>query len=473
MVYEAVRDDKEFERRVAIKLVQRNIASPAALDRLRAERQILANFDHPFIARLMDCGTSPEGLPYLVMELVEGRPVNQLVGGLNRDARLKLYLQICFRRRVRASKSCGSSGSKARKHFRVRPIRPSCWISESLSCWIRVQYRAIWLDAGLRESRTKAGVAGIGRIRRYSLGVLLRELIPAEWLDADLAAIVAKAVRGDPVERYESVDRLAEEIWTRFISKRTVLARQTSSIGWKIRQTAQAGVSDRGRIRGVRQPGARLRSPRPPLPPGASARWPNGWRNTGDYQPGGALAYPTAMSAVRKSVNERSVDLSNGCFRKRRAMRSAAGACHFYQRLALAQGTVFSANAGDRGAARATMEKALYLRERCSTRIARAPAESRSVRRNSRLFGTHGDFRRGARRGLPGSHAGEEAKPLVERGDWTNRFTSPPGSSTLLGIDLEGRDTHRTWAIRRAPSVFTRIRCGFWNGGPKRILATG
>ena len=74
--YLAVRVDEEFEKRVAIKLIKRGMDSRAVLRRFRHERQILANLDHPHIARLLDGGTTADGSPYFVMEYVEGTPID-------------------------------------------------------------------------------------------------------------------------------------------------------------------------------------------------------------------------------------------------------------------------------------------------------------------------------------------------------------------------------------------------------------
>ncbi len=71
-VYLGVRDDGEFNQKVAIKLIKRGMDSDFIIRRFRHERQILASFDHPFIGRLLDGGTTSDGLPYFVMEFVEG-----------------------------------------------------------------------------------------------------------------------------------------------------------------------------------------------------------------------------------------------------------------------------------------------------------------------------------------------------------------------------------------------------------------
>ena len=73
-VYLAERIDEAFEHHVAIKLLRPGGAHGDLVDRFRRERQILASLDHPHIAMLLDGGNTPDGLPYLVMEYVEGTP---------------------------------------------------------------------------------------------------------------------------------------------------------------------------------------------------------------------------------------------------------------------------------------------------------------------------------------------------------------------------------------------------------------
>jgi eukaryotic-like serine/threonine-protein kinase len=95
-VYRAVRDDDEFRQQVAIKVVPRLLASPEAVARFRSERQILANLDHPNIARLLDGGTA-DGIPFLVMEYVEGVPITQHANerDLSIAQRLELMRSVC------------------------------------------------------------------------------------------------------------------------------------------------------------------------------------------------------------------------------------------------------------------------------------------------------------------------------------------------------------------------------------------
>ena len=75
-VYLAVRADDHFHKQVAIKLMRVDSFNPAMVQRFRTERQILANLEHPGIARLLDGGATTLGSPYVVMEYVDGMPVD-------------------------------------------------------------------------------------------------------------------------------------------------------------------------------------------------------------------------------------------------------------------------------------------------------------------------------------------------------------------------------------------------------------
>ena len=96
-VYLAERDDESFRRHVAIKLIRQGMESRDARRRLRMERQILASLDHPHIAKLHDGGTTPEGLPYFVMEYVEGQPIDLWCRHhrLGLEERLDLFRKVC------------------------------------------------------------------------------------------------------------------------------------------------------------------------------------------------------------------------------------------------------------------------------------------------------------------------------------------------------------------------------------------
>ena len=96
-VFLAVRDDDAFHERVALKVLKRGMDTEAIVRRFRTERQILAGLDHPSSARLLDGGTTSDGLPYLVMEYVEGVPLADFADQqqLGTTRRLWLFLRLC------------------------------------------------------------------------------------------------------------------------------------------------------------------------------------------------------------------------------------------------------------------------------------------------------------------------------------------------------------------------------------------
>jgi serine/threonine-protein kinase len=96
-VYGAERGDREFERKVAVKVLRRGLDTADVVRRLCRERQILANLDHPNIARLLDGGSTADGRPYVVMEHIAGLPIDRYCreAGLGRRERLALFRQVC------------------------------------------------------------------------------------------------------------------------------------------------------------------------------------------------------------------------------------------------------------------------------------------------------------------------------------------------------------------------------------------
>jgi eukaryotic-like serine/threonine-protein kinase len=96
-VYLAERADGNFEQKVAIKLLKRELNTKILRRRFRHERQILAALQHPSIARLLDAGTTEDGVPFLAMEYVEGAPIDVFCDQQNYDLpqRLKLFRQVC------------------------------------------------------------------------------------------------------------------------------------------------------------------------------------------------------------------------------------------------------------------------------------------------------------------------------------------------------------------------------------------
>jgi serine/threonine protein kinase len=96
-VYRAFRSDDQYQKEVAIKLVGVGHDSAFIRDRFKFERQILATLDHPNIARMLDGGTTDQGTPYFVMELIDGRRIDEYcrLHSLTIQERLQLFLRVC------------------------------------------------------------------------------------------------------------------------------------------------------------------------------------------------------------------------------------------------------------------------------------------------------------------------------------------------------------------------------------------
>ena len=96
-VYLAERADQQFQMQVAIKLIKRGMDTDSVLRRFQHERQILASLEHPNIARLLDGGTTEDGVPYFVMEYIEGHRIDRYAEEhqLSISERLELFRQVC------------------------------------------------------------------------------------------------------------------------------------------------------------------------------------------------------------------------------------------------------------------------------------------------------------------------------------------------------------------------------------------
>src|ERR1700683_4947705 len=96
-VYRAVRADDQFHKEVAIKLIRQGYSAAVIGRRFRNERQILDTLEHPNIASLLDGGTTEKGLPFFVMDLVEGQPIDEYCAAHKLDVRerLKLFRSVC------------------------------------------------------------------------------------------------------------------------------------------------------------------------------------------------------------------------------------------------------------------------------------------------------------------------------------------------------------------------------------------
>ena len=108
-VYLAERADRQFQQRVAIKLVEQMAVHPQLRTRLRAERQILANLEHPYIAHLVDGGENEAGIPFLVIEYIDGLPIDEYCGLASSHSRSAGVV----RKGVRCGRLCAPQSRRA------------------------------------------------------------------------------------------------------------------------------------------------------------------------------------------------------------------------------------------------------------------------------------------------------------------------------------------------------------------------
>jgi tetratricopeptide (TPR) repeat protein len=253
-VYRAAREDGDFEQQAAVKVIAAGRLSRSSERRFREERQILARLEHPSVARLIDGGVSPDGSPYLVMEYVEGTPIDAWAQGVALRERLRMFRQVC-----------------EAVHFAHQNLVVHCDLKPA-NIMVTREGMPKLLDFGiarfLEGNREETGsllhimtpdYASPEQVRGlrpgtssdvYSLGVLLYELatgrrpyrLAGKGLDevlaticetkvekprsgaADLDAIVLKALQKEPQRRYGSVEKLAADVEC-YLENRPVSAR--------------------------------------------------------------------------------------------------------------------------------------------------------------------------------------------------------------------------------------------------------
>ena len=270
-VFLAERADGQFEKQVAIKILNRGADTAEILRRFRAERQILARLDHPNIARLLDAGTTDDGLPYFIMDYIVGVPVTRFAVAqrLSTRQRLELFLKICaavefahrnlvVHRDIKPSnivanaegepklldfgiakllakdEDAAQSTTEAQQH-----LTPICASPEQAKGDpITVATDIYSLGALLYEmlSDQKPHRFSTARPTREELALVVGEQVPpppsaiasdaqtARLLRGDLDAIVLFAMRKEPEMRYATVADLAADI-RRHLARKPVVAR--------------------------------------------------------------------------------------------------------------------------------------------------------------------------------------------------------------------------------------------------------
>ena len=246
-IYRAHRNDGAYEQQVAIKLIESGNIDPALL---RYERQILADLHHPNIVSLIDGGSLEEGIPYLVMEYIQGRPIDQYVREekLSRHQTLRLFCSLA--RVVSQTHQYGVI------HCDLKPDNILVTDEGDLKL----------LDFGVAHlySLVAAGTAPVSRALTpeyaspqrhkdplpkvsddvYSLGVIFGVMLSGEQPGKPLAgdagchaqlshiephlgrerrAIFRKATHPDPQQRYQTVDEMSADIF-RWFDRKPLLA---------------------------------------------------------------------------------------------------------------------------------------------------------------------------------------------------------------------------------------------------------
>jgi serine/threonine-protein kinase len=270
-VWLARRTDGRFEGVAALKLLNLAVVNPTAQERFRREGSVLARLSHPSIARLLDAGVSDTGQPYLVLEHVDGLPIDEYANNhqLDRAARIQLFLQVLD--------AVGHAHTNLIVH---RDLKPSNILVNADGAVKLLDFGiAKLLDTETGGDRTALTIEG-GRVFTphyaapeqvrgdslttatdvYALGVLLYVLLsgrhptaektrsPAETVQAllekepaplrmgDLDHILAKALAKQPAERYQTVALLAHDL-ERYLRKEPVTARG-HSLAYRLRKFA-------------------------------------------------------------------------------------------------------------------------------------------------------------------------------------------------------------------------------------------
>ena len=209
-VWKAERADGLFEQAVAVKLVHGHLAGLAA-GRFAEERRILARLEHPNIARLIDGGVLENGAPYLVMEFVDGRPIDDAALGLADRGRVALFVQAA------------EAAQFAHAHLVVHAdLKPSNILVDGAGRVRLLDFgiaRLLGEEAEGLQPMTRdyasperlAGAAPVVADDIYALGLVLEGLVRGTR-DTDLKAIAAKARADQASERYGDVGALIADL---------------------------------------------------------------------------------------------------------------------------------------------------------------------------------------------------------------------------------------------------------------------
>lgn len=219
-VYLAQRADQQFEKQVAIKLIGTTVVQPELLHAFKTERQILAKLEHGYICRLLDGGTTECGLPYLVMEYVQGEAIDQYC------KTQQLSVTACLQLMVKVMSAVAYAHQNLVIHCDLKPS--NILISASVEPKLldfgigRLLGRTVagGQDSGQQPRRLTPGYAAPEVIQAgnvstlsdvYSLALVLQQLLGKHDI-TDLQWILHKALQANPAARYSSVVAFANDI---------------------------------------------------------------------------------------------------------------------------------------------------------------------------------------------------------------------------------------------------------------------
>ena len=263
-VYRALRANDEFTLQVAVKVIKRGMDSESVVRRFRRERQILAKLAHPNIARLLDGGVTDDGLPYLVMEFIDGQPLDAYIRNraLPIRERVRLFRDVCAAVRY-AHRNLIIHGDIKPSNVLVTAEGVPKLLDFGVARLVDPEAGDITITAGARpmtpayaspEQLHGEPVSTLSDL--YSLGAVLYELLAGQRpykfesgapgvvlrvletnepqkpsaacglreLAGDLDNIAIKALEKAPERRYESVEQLSEDL-RRYLAGLPVSAR--------------------------------------------------------------------------------------------------------------------------------------------------------------------------------------------------------------------------------------------------------
>ncbi|BDC48347.1 hypothetical protein F183_A06630 [Bryobacterales bacterium F-183] len=238
-VFLAHRADGNYDKQIALKIVRRGLAIDEVLTRFRQERQILARLDHPNIVRLLDGGSTPDGLPYLAMDYVDGTPIHEYCdkNNLDQKGRCRLMIPVCegvayahrnlvIHRDLKPANILVTSGGVPKLlDFGIAKLVDASGES--------TQLRPLTPEYASPEQVSGAPITTATDV--YQLGGILFRLLtgrkPSEAagtaLPGDLESIVRRAMHPEADRRYSSAELLAADL-QRYLDNRPVLARPDS-----------------------------------------------------------------------------------------------------------------------------------------------------------------------------------------------------------------------------------------------------